>query len=511
MARNITRITSILILQHFGMPAQRITDCVIKRGLASLQEVVEDSGLERQEVKRTLCVLIRHEIIDFRDETSHTLFTVNLHRAYLIARYPRFLSIIKDEFESCAELIISELLIHGHCTIEELVEYITARENPAQSLDLESLQGTFVNLVDRRYVSKVKPPSELIEDLESEIIEGRGGKSVPGGIKRALITAEVTESKRKKLEVSRAKFAENKGDSDLQDVWCINFEHFHEKLRDKLISQYIAVIYTPQLAAVLNTFHAILELDPDTSIKQFQSKEVYIPQIVPQVDLSRGEVERGLALVSREENSLLTKTTESGGGAYVLEYRNCYQLLLRNTVESIIEERYGSKALRIIKNLIRKKYLELSQMSELTLIPPQELNEIVSRLFRESIISVQEVPRLEEYIPGKTFYLYSFDIEKVRRILLNNAFQIIGNMVVKRRSVYEEAERVLKKDDRVCELLGEMKETANTEQLEEIEQLLTPGERQNARNSRMMLERLELAELFIDETIFILSHFHTFP
>ena len=504
MARQISRVASILIQEHFGGPAQQVVDCVLKRGLCSLQEIVSDTGLQRSAAKRLLCILIRHDIVSYNDDSKFALFSVNLYRAYLIARYPRFLSLVREESGPTAELILSQLLIHGSCSIEDLVESISAVQ---ETLDIEQLKVLFLSMMEKRYVIKVKQQADVIEELEAEVGEEREGKSVPGGIKRSVITAEVAESKRQKLQEARAKCPDEKQ----VGLWCVNFEHFHEKLRDKIISQYIATIHAPQLSSIINTMHAILELDPDTSLSQLQSRQVYVPQMLLQVEFPREEVERYLTQVSSDPSALLVRTAEAGGGAYVLDYTACYRLLLDNTIDSIVEERYGCKALRIIKNLARKKYLELAQISEHTLIPPQELNDILYRLYRESMVSLQEVPRIDEYNPSRTYYLYSFDVESVRRILLDRAFQIIGNMVVKRRSVSEEASYVLRKEERMSELLAEEGGACTGERLSEIEQVLTPGEKQQARNSRMMLERLEIAELFIDESIFILSHFHTFP
>ena len=504
MARQISRVASILIREHFGAPAQQVADCILQRGMCSLQEVLAETGLQSGAVKRLICILIQHDIVNYNDDSKFALFSVNLLRAYLIARYPRFLSLVREESGATAELILSQLLIHGSCSIEELVENISTGPGTP---DIERLKELFLSMMEKRYVAKVRQQAEVIEELEARVGEEREGRSVSGGIKRSVITAEVAESKRQKLEEARARCPDEKQ----AGLWGVNFEHFHEKLRDKIISQYIATIHAPQLASIMNTMHAILELDPDTSIKQLQSRQVYVPQISTQLGQRPEEVERHMAQVSSDPSGLLARTADGGGGAYVLDYGACYKLLLSNTIESIVEERYGCKALRIVKNLMRKKYLELSQISEHTLIPPQELNDLMSRLFRESMVSLQEVPRIEEYNPSKTFYLYSFDTESVRRILLDRAFQIIGNMLVKRRSVAEEASYVLKKEERVSELLAEEGGAATEERLSEIEQVLTPGEKTQARNSRMMLERLEIAELFIDDSIFILSRFHTFP
>ena len=511
MARQISRVISILIEEHFGSPARQVVESILKRGMSSLTEITADTSLQLGVVKRVLCILIRQDMVAYNDDSKFALFSANLYKMYLIARYPRFLSLMREEFDETAELIISQLLIHGYLSIEELVDNITTNRSskqPAQELEnqLKTLQNTFLFMIDHRYVVKVKQQAEVIEELEAQVGDDMESRAVSGGVKRSVITAEVNESKRQRLEIERGKPVDEKQ----AGLWCVNFEHFHEKLRDKLISQYIATIHTSQLSSIMNTIHAILELDPDTSIKQKHSREVYIPQIQAQLSLSREELRHSLEKVSHDEHGLLARASEGGGGAYVIDYNACYELLLSNTIESIIEERYGCKALRVIKNLQRKKFLEMSQLSECTLIPPQELHDIMSRLYRENMVSLQEVPRLEEYVPGKTFYLYYFDVDKVRRILLDRAFQIIGNMIVKRRTVFEESERVLQKEERVSELLGEAGGAATAEQLDEIEQLLTPGEKLEARNSRMMLERLEVAEVFIDESIFILSHFHAF-
>ena len=208
MARQISRVTSILIEEHFGSPARQIVESILKRGMSSLTEITADTSLQLDVVKRVLCILIRQDMVTYNDDSKFALFSANLYKVYLIARYPRFLSFMREEFEETAELIISQLLIHGYLSIEELVDNIMNSQNskrPPEELEnqLKTLQNTFLIMIDHRYVVKVKQQAEVIEELEAQVGENMEPKSVSGGVKRSVITAEVNESKRQRLEIER--------------------------------------------------------------------------------------------------------------------------------------------------------------------------------------------------------------------------------------------------------------------------------------------------------------------
>lgn len=225
--------------------------------------------------------------------------------------------------------------------------------------------------------------------------------------------------------------------------------------------------------------------------------------------LSRDEMSQYLTILGQDQVPFLVKTGEQGGGTYAVNIRGITDILCEQTIESVVRERFGSRSLRVFRLLLAKKHLEQKQVGELAMIPAKESKELLYKLFIEGFVSVQELPRTADHAPSRTFYLFAVNLDQVRRKLLAQCYETAANLISRRHSEVEKCERLDEKS-RLCEMHAEQLKAAGNatkEDLDEVEEIITPGEREQLKNFKETVRKLEQAELQLDDTIMALSRY----
>ncbi|XP_062367698.1 DNA-directed RNA polymerase III subunit RPC3 isoform X2 [Cinclus cinclus] len=93
------------------------------------------------------------------------------------------------------------------------------------------------------------------------------------------------------------------------------------------------------------------------------------------------------------------------------------------TLESIVEERFGSRCARIFRLLLRKKHLEQKQVEDFAMIPAKEAKDMLYRMLSENLVSLQEIPKTPDHAPSRTFYLYTVNVMAAARMLLHRCYK----------------------------------------------------------------------------------------
>merc|ERR1712226_1466044 len=111
--------------------------------------------------------------------------------------------------------------------------------------------------------------------------------------------------------------------------------------------------------------------------------------------------------------------------------------------------------------------------------------------------------------PSRTFYLFGVDMPQVSRLLLNRCYQAIGNLMARRKHEMEENKRLLEKNEKIEGILAALSSSnEDSEQvIQELEELITPTEKQQLEKLKIDLARLEQGEIQVEETVFILQNY----
>lgn len=97
---------------------------------------------------------------------------------------------------------------------------------------------------------------------------------------------------------------------------------------------------------------------------------------------------------------------EGGGKRYTLLLDRVVSQLRERALDHIVQQRFGSKGLRLWRLLQQDKYLEAEQASKRALMPEAIARMLLHRLSQDGFVHVQEVPKRPDYAPTSTYFLY---------------------------------------------------------------------------------------------------------
>lgn len=135
------------------------------------------------------------------------------------------------------------------------------------------------------------------------------------------------------------------------------------------------------------------------------------------------EIEQHLYLLAQEPYRFSTRILQSGIATWAVEYQRLARKLRHLELERIIESRFGSVAVRIVRILAAKGKLDERRLQEISLMASKDLRQILARMEAAGFIDLQEVPRDAQRQPSRTIYLWFYDPDRVRMMVLDDTYK----------------------------------------------------------------------------------------
>eukprot|EP00105_Crassostrea_gigas_P025260 XP_011445785.1 PREDICTED: DNA-directed RNA polymerase III subunit RPC3 [Crassostrea gigas] len=176
--------------------------------------------------------------------------------------------------------------------------------------------------------------------------------------------------------------------------------------------------------------------------------------------------------------------------------------LVKAHIESVVQERFGSKCLRIFRVLLLKKHLEQKQIEDFVMISAKEAKDLLYTLFSENFITTTEISKTPDHAPSRTFFLFTVNIQHVASMVLNRCYKALYNAMVKKETEVNEHRRLLDKQERMEAIAASVEDAS---QRDEILNTITPSEQEQIIKVRRTIQMLDHSELQICEGIFILE------
>ncbi|GAC97632.1 hypothetical protein PHSY_005218 [Pseudozyma hubeiensis SY62] len=189
-------------------------------------------------------------------------------------------------------------------------------------------------------------------------------------------------------------------------------------------------------------------------------------------------------------------TTKSAGGSkiassFTIEFANLAERMRRDLLRNVVEEKFGTAAIRIMNILREKGKLEEKHISKLALVSISETRDLCSRLFHASLLGLQEVPKTKDRDPAKTFFLWFVDESKCRAWLLDHLYQSLARLGQRRNEEMRRQTPLLRKVER-----SDVKmDTVG---------LLTEWERESWARLQTVVQTLTVAEMRTEMDVFVM-------
>ncbi|KAK7878845.1 hypothetical protein WMY93_030871 [Mugilogobius chulae] len=530
MTANEVRLCGLLLREHFGEVVEKVGTHLLRNGAQNLRTIVHETGLPLDQVKKSLCVLMQQGACTFfsgrKGPGSPAEYCANGDRILRILRYPRYIYTAKTLYGDTGELIIEELLQRGHLTMSETVKTVadrlTQNMEEGRSMDYSEVSSAFSKLVETHFLQRCPPVGAEKKTASSDnptapVVTGPpSAESFPecytvphvklfGRGKRPLVTEEGEEqrnAKKPKLDT------ETHGDEGI--YWQVNFERFHLHFRDQTIVSAVANKLDQTSSEIVRTMLRMSEVTTSplaTCTKPLSANEIF-RSLPSSYNIQRQILDQYLSLLVDDPMEFVGKAGESGGGMFVVNLHRALANLARATLESVVQERFGSRSARIFRLLLRTRHLEQKQVEDFAMIPAKEAKDMLYTLLSENLVQLQEVPKTPDYAPSRTFYLYTVNQLPTARMLLQNCYKSVGNLIERRLFETKESKRLLEKSQRIEAILASLQASgAEPEQLTEVEEMITAPEKQQLDSLRIHVNKLDSAENQVDETIFLLESY----
>lgn len=531
MTANEVRLCGLLLREHFGEVVEKVGTHLLRNGQQNLRTILHETGMPLDQVKKSLCVLVQQGACMFssgrKGPGSPAEFCANGDRILRILRYPRYIYTAKTLYGDTGELIIEELLQRGHLTMSETVKTVadrlTQNMEEGHSMDYSEVSSAFSKLVETHFLQRCppvgaekittspdSPPAPVSAATSSSAETYPDCYKVPhvmliGRGKRPLCTEDGEEQRNAK----KAKMdTQTHGDEGI--YWQVNFERFHLHFRDQTIISAVANKLDQTSSEIVRTMLRMSEVTtaPTAACTKPLSANEIFRSLSSSYNIPRQILDQYLTLLVDDPMEFVGKAGESGGGMFVVNLHRALTNLARATLESVVQERFGSRSARIFRLLLRTRHLEQKQVEDFAMIPAKEAKDMLYTLLSENLVQLQEVPKTPDYAPSRTFYLYTVNQLPTARMLLQNCYKTVGNLIERRLFETKESKRLLEKSQRIEAILASLQASgAEPEQLTEVEEMITAPEKQQLDSLRVHVNKLDTAENQVDDTIFLLESY----
>lgn len=540
MTSQEVRLCGLLLREHFGEVVEKVGAHLLRSGAQNLRTILHETGVSLKLVKKSLCVLVQHGICLYspgrKGPGSPAEYRTSSDLILRILRYPRYIYTAKTLYGDTGELIIEELLQRGHMTLSSTVKTVadrlTQNMEEGRSMDYSEVSSAFSKLVETHFLQRCPPVTAPTKDSPSPAAAGPpavpGTPSTPvstappkpesfpdcytvphvtllGRGKRQLASEDVEEQRSAK----RARM-DSSAHGDEGIYWQVNFERFHQHFRDQQIISAVANKLDQTSSEIVRTMLRMSEVttSPTASCTKPLSANEIFRSLPVGYNIARPILDQYLTLLVDDPMEFVGKAGESGGGMFVVNLHRSLANLARATLESAVQERFGSRSARIFRLLLRKRHLEQKQVEDFAMIPAKEAKDMLYTLLSQNLVQLQEVPKTPDYAPSRTFYLYTVNQLPTARMLLQNCFKTVANLIERRLFETKESKRLLEKSQRIEAILASLQASgAEPEQLTEVEEMITAPEKQQLDSLKLHINKLDSAECQVDETIFLLESY----
>ncbi|CAN8206905.1 unnamed protein product [Coccothraustes coccothraustes] len=519
------RLCSLLLREYFGEIVEKVGNSLLRTGPRPLRLLVADTGLLLDQVKKVLCVLLQHGLVQFelQQPRGWVQYEARRERVLRLLRYPRYIYTAKALYGDPGELLVEELLLHGHLpmstAVARVAERLTDTMEDGKSMDSTEVSNTFARLADTHFIQRCPtapevPPGAKAPAAPALASADRDMYLVPrlglGGKGKRRHSCDEEEEGEHKAKRPRQEGGSSEAAPDDGIYWQVNLERFHQHFRDQALVSAVASRMDQTSSEVVRTMLRMSEVTTASGAAHTQplsSNEIF-RSLPAGYNIGKAVLDQYLALLADDPLEFVGKSGDSGGGTYTVNLHKALVSLATATLESIVEERFGSRCARIFRLLLRKKHLEQKQVEDFAMIPAKEAKDMLYRLLSENLVALQEIPKTPDHAPSRTFYLYTVNVMAAARMLLHRCYKSVANLMERRQHEMRENKRLLEKSQRVEAILASMQATgAEAAQLHEVEEMITGPERQQLESLKRNVNKLDASENQVDETIFVLESF----
>jgi len=521
------------------------------QSLGTIMRKAEATGKGCQ-VREALAVLIQHNLVSFgknvrSQRPEYTIVTESCHN---LMRYPKYLTLAKTLYGDEGEILVEELFSNGQDCASNAIYRAAKRLNPAEKASktvptvVKKLLMTFNEMVRCHFIQRTHSPYVNEKGASEEVPEVQPCPDlcapealtyfVPEVDAKAIITA-VTKSEAAAAAAAAADNGEENGSpevyqpkfADQKVEWRLNADRFLREFRDQIV---VAAVTKRIDSSAGNMMRTLLTLMNETCPWAGTSAHLHQIDLSNRIDRAEPNSAVGcdkrlkkfhdqyLKVLEEDRTRFVIRVGDAGGGQYVVNCKHIFGELASAAADSIVLEKFGSKALRIFRVIRQKLHVEESQLQSYVMIPAKEIKLLTYQLMENNFIQLEELRKSmggSANAPSKCFYLFCVDMNQVARMVVDMCYKAMANALAKKNHENSQNQRLLDKQEKIESICNNLKASAANStapeskeelqiQLQEINDMLSPAERESAKRVHERMDQLGRAVSQIDETLLVM-------
>jgi len=503
-----------LLTQFFGEIVGKVGAYLLRRGKQPLRDIVASTSLKENEVKKAVAILVQHNFIEFEPNENNpniAEYSVIRENIYCLLRYPKYLFMMKNLFGDEAEVLLEELLNQGQDSASNLIFRSVQRlrevleEDQVSSVSPLLLYEKLQNLALKKYIIRLP---QLVDGNSKKIptlVAEENLQFVCPTLDLGLISQRLQENSDQLVNYS-----------DCHIMWRVNFEQFNNAMRKEILVNAAARRIDPPAGQL---YHLLYNLWSDNSppgspisapLTYYQIRDA-VSKSFENTNPLVLHCDQYLKILAEDSSNLVTKSGDAGGGQYILNKTNVFTNMACATLDSIVLEKFGSKATRLFRLTRSKNYLEHDQMQHLSMISAKDTRTLSYQLLEHNFLQLKELRKgTSNTVPVKCFFLFYVDLPQVSRLQLELAYKGLHNALVRQQHELIENARLLEKQQRAETMMATFRDQGATE--EEIEEScsISPSDKTLLAKVHHMSDKLTRGQMQVDETILILDTYLKF-
>ncbi|EGT32800.1 hypothetical protein CAEBREN_14755 [Caenorhabditis brenneri] len=499
-----TQMCVIIIEDIFGKIVAKVMETILKESCQLATLMLKLKGqMTTVLIKKALTTLINFGFVTFNLDNNHrATYVADADQIQYVISAPRACLIAKTLYGPTAESICIELISQGRLTVSETIRRIKAADESAVWSDIKNAFG---ELAASHFLIRVPPVESEIYGCP-QFVANFDPFAMPNAI------MEKNETNSSELSTSDSNSRKRKADSSPEDAdagqyWRLNWVRFNGYLRDELIIDYLIGGESTATMTHLNVKREEGEEVPQVDRTQYITQNVAhlmfkinetranplslenitasvtdLQRLVREnsLDLAKPDIELACQILVDESDGIVRKLGDSNGGLYTVDIRHAIRQICRHHCESLIREQFEGRAIRVMRLLESRHYLDEEQVEKLSMMSGKEAREMLYALVEEGYVFNKPVGRSTDFQPARTFYLYYVDLPRTVRGLVEYNCKLVRNLILRQRHERAENKALLDKDANVQPIIENIRQSDASEEekelsIKEVEEMYLPG------------------------------------
>ncbi|CAF1314079.1 unnamed protein product [Adineta steineri] len=497
--------------------SKEVASYLNRKGPLPFGAIVREVNLSAVNIARSIATLAMHDLIecssDNRSDSKRVLYAFSLQRALYILHYAKCIHCARQLYGFDGELIIEELLLNGKQRMSTLLikvyeRLIKAGKDPTVH-SLQSIKETFKSLVSAHFLQRIlidesKPHIPItIEETSTNLVQIP--ELTPEGWKYLISNQqeESNEPAAKKIKVPTPTFGDEK------IFWKVNFQRFFAHLRDQELIHAFTSRIDSNAGEIVRTMLRLAEIKPNPE-RTISISFIDIAKTISAAGLQLTDetLQKYMNVITSDVNNCIIKIGDQGRGTYEVDFQKALSGLTKAHIQSFLRERYGSNALRIYNMLEERGCLSQKQIEDMAMINAKEAQQYVYSMFIDGMLTLEELSKANDFNPTRTFYFFRVNLYNGVLSLLDHSYKTMSNLMQRHQFEKERHRKLIDKRDKVEAIIHSLREqNADDEQIKEVEDILSPIEKEQIQKLDAAFRKIELAQLQLTETILLLEMF----